>query len=116
MCSVEPGDTVRTILTRTCEVLPPRAGGATIEQTESLSVASLLSLLAVVRDTGAPRSLLYARIDWAKLQGEAKSPPGTPEPHYARATYTREARREQRQRQLARRGGLSSLTRAIRAA
>lgn len=76
-------------------------------------MASLLSLAAVVRDTGAPRSLLFARIDWAKLQGVAAIPLGAPKPEIARATYTRAARREQRQRQLARRSGPSAFLRAL---
>lgn len=94
----------------------PLGADATIERNESLSVASLLSLLALVRDTSAPRSLLYARIDWSKLQGVPAVSIGAPSPEVARDNYTRQARREQRQRQLARRGGADGLLRAFRAA
>ena len=85
---------------------------ATIERREAFSVASLLSLTDIVRGVDAPRSLLFARINWANLQGASRAI-GAPAPRVARATYTREARRVQRQRQLERRGGVSCFLRAL---
>lgn len=86
---------------------------ATIEEREALSVASLLSVSDALHAIGAPRSLLFASVNLSRLQGKPSTAIGAPAPHVARTTYTREARREQRQRQLARRGGLAGLARSL---
>lgn len=78
-------------------------------------MASLVSISDALRAIGAPQSLLYAGVNWRALQGVPASPLSAPAPRVARSTYTREARREQRQRQLVRRGGLDGLARAFRA-
>lgn len=77
-------------------------------------MASLLSLSDALRAVGAPASLLYAQVNLGRLQGVSRSMVGAPSPRVARATYTRDARRVQRQRQLARRSGLSGLVRSLR--
>lgn len=94
-------------MTRSCSSLP------SVERSEQLSVDALLALTAAVRSSGGPQSLLFAHIDWSKLQGVPSQPLGAPAPQVARETYTRTARREQRQRQLARRGGIAGLARAL---
>lgn len=76
-------------------------------------MASLLSLLDVVREAGAPRSLLYARVNWANLQGRSSVAHGAPEPSVARETLTRRAQRRKRQLQIERRGGSAGLARLI---
>ena len=63
---------------------------------------------------GAQR-LLMAGLDWEKLFSSA-NPPGAPAPKVAQATYTRVARQQQKQRQMARRSGSAGLRKAIRAA
>lgn len=78
-------------------------------------MASLLSVSAALRAIGAPQSLLYAGVNWSALQGVPAVQLSAPAPRVARSTYTREARREQRQRQLTRRGGIDGLVRAFRA-
>lgn len=84
-------------------------------QLEELSVASLVCLLAIVREAGAPSSLLYARIDWRKYQGES-SAVGAPTPAVAHATYTRAALRRRHARQVAFRSGRTGLLRSLAAA
>jgi hypothetical protein len=76
-------------------------------------VASLLSIIAVVRSAAGPRVLLFARIDWKKHQGVSRVALGAPSPKYARDTYTVAARREQKLRQLKRRGGIDGFMRAL---
>lgn len=68
-----------------------------------------------MRAIDAPRSLLFASVNLSRLQGKPSASIGAPAPHIARSSYTREARREQRQRQLTRRSGLSGLVRSLRA-
>lgn len=90
---------MRTTSTTSTTSTPPRA---TIEAQEAESVASLLALTRAVDAIGAPRSLLYAHVPFAAYQGETRSI-GAPSATVARDTYTRHARRAQRQRQIARR-------------
>ena len=81
---------------------------------ESSSVAFYLALMASLRPINGNR-LLFARLNWDAFFNSA-NPPGAPSPVVAKATYTRIARQQQKQRQMARRSGSAGLFKAIRAA
>lgn len=78
---------------------------------ESSSVAFYLALMASLKPIDGDR-LLFARLNWDTLFNSA-NPPGAPAPDVAKATYTRIARQQQKQRQMARRSGPAGLFRAI---
>jgi hypothetical protein len=92
-------------LTRSCESVPAP------ELDEAEAVDETLTLVRLARQLGTFK-LLHARINWRWLC--APSPDAAIEPSIPTAlTYTRKARREQRQRQLQRRSGRAGLLRAI---
>lgn len=76
-------------------------------------MASLLSLSRAMDAIAAPRSLLYRSPNFAAYQGKGRPSIGAPAPSVARETYTRQARRTQRARQLARRSGRDAFARAL---
>lgn len=113
MCDAWPHPIVRP-LTRACGTAPDGVALLSpIEQHETIGVDSLLSLKRAMDAIAAPRSLLYSSPNFAAYQGKARPSIGAPRPALARESYTRNARRVQRQRQMARRSGAQALLRAF---
>jgi len=71
------------------------------EAQEAHDISHTVALTAAVRRLGASR-LLLARLDWERLFSSA-NPPGAPTPTVARATLTRQAKKDGAARQKARR-------------